>query len=90
MSCRQRWPWSNAAEVASGTLARGVLSLLADVWNRRFTNLVGASLPIDHSDRETSKEARKATVDIAPAWRHVHFVPCVEGSGLARRRVGRC
>jgi hypothetical protein len=44
---------------------------LADEWNLRLLNLVGGSLPIDHSDRETSKEAIKAviqaTADIAPA-----------------------
>jgi hypothetical protein len=44
---------------------------LADVWNLRLLNLVGGSLPIDHSDRETSNEAIKAviqaTADIAPA-----------------------
>ena len=43
----------------------------ADVWNLRLLNLVGGSLPIDHSDRETSNEAIKAviqaTADIAPA-----------------------
>jgi hypothetical protein len=44
---------------------------LADEWNLRLLNLVGGSLPIDHSDRETSNEAIKAviqaTADIAPA-----------------------
>jgi hypothetical protein len=44
---------------------------LADDWNMRLLNLVGGSLPIDHSDRETSNEAIKAviqaTADIAPA-----------------------
>lgn len=43
----------------------------ADVWNLRLVNLVGNSLPVDHSNRETSKEAIKAvcqaTADIAPA-----------------------
>ena len=43
----------------------------ADVWNLRLLNLVGGSLPIDHSDRETSNDAIKAviqaTADIAPA-----------------------
>ena len=44
---------------------------LADEWNLRLLNLVGGSLPIDHSDRETSNDAIKAviqaTADIAPA-----------------------
>ncbi|WOH47651.1 hypothetical protein [Bradyrhizobium sp. sBnM-33] len=44
---------------------------LADEWNLRLLNLVGGSMPIDHSDRETSNEAIKAviqaTADIAPA-----------------------
>jgi hypothetical protein len=44
---------------------------LADDWNMRLLNLVCGSLPIDHSDRETSNEAIKAvcqaTMDIAPA-----------------------
>ena len=43
----------------------------ADEWNLRLLNLIGGSLPIDHSDRETSNEAIKAviqaTADIAPA-----------------------
>jgi hypothetical protein len=43
----------------------------ADDWNMRLLNLVGNSLPIDHSNRETSNEAIKAvcqaTADIAPA-----------------------
>lgn len=43
----------------------------ADDWNMRLLNLVGNSLPIDHSNRETSSEAIKAvcqaTADIAPA-----------------------
>jgi hypothetical protein len=42
----------------------------SDKWNLRLINLVGSSLPIDHSDRETSKEAIqavcRAAVDIAP------------------------
>jgi hypothetical protein len=40
-------------------------------WNMRLVNLVGGSLPINHSNRETSNEAMKAvsqaTADIAPA-----------------------
>ena len=44
---------------------------LADEWNLRLLNLVGGSLPMDHSDREASKEAIKAvvqaTADMAPA-----------------------
>jgi len=43
----------------------------SDKWNLRLLNLVGNSLPIDHSNRETSNEATKAvcqaTADIAPA-----------------------
>jgi hypothetical protein len=43
----------------------------SDKWNLRLVNLVGNSLPIDHSNRETSNEATKAvcqaTADIAPA-----------------------
>ncbi|MDO9562517.1 MAG: hypothetical protein Q7J60_12925 [Bradyrhizobium sp.] len=43
----------------------------SDEWNIRLLNLVGSSLPIDQSNRETSNEAIKAvcqaTADIAPA-----------------------
>ena len=43
----------------------------SDEWNMRLLNLVGSSLPIDQSKRETSNEAIKAvcqaTADIAPA-----------------------
>lgn len=54
---------------------KGELKLLggsrSDEWNMRLLNLVGSSLPIDQSNRETSNEAIKAvcqaTVDIAPA-----------------------
>jgi hypothetical protein len=54
---------------------KGELKMLggsrSDKWNLRLLNLVGNSLPIDHSNRETSKEATKAvcqaTADIAPA-----------------------
>src|SRR5712672_1569184 len=54
---------------------KGELKMLggsrSDKWNLRLVNLVGNSLPIDHSNRETSNEATKAvcqaTVDIAPA-----------------------
>jgi len=42
----------------------------ADDWNMRLLNLVNGSLPIDHSNRETSNEAItavcQAMVDIAP------------------------
>jgi len=54
---------------------KGELKMLggsrSDKWNLRLLNLVGNSLPIDHSNRETSNEATKAvcqaTADIAPA-----------------------
>jgi hypothetical protein len=54
---------------------KGELKMLggsqSDKWNLRLVNLVGNSLPIDHSNRETSNEATKAvcqaTADIAPA-----------------------
>jgi hypothetical protein len=54
---------------------KGELKLLggsrSDKWNLRLLNLVGNSLPIDHSNRESSNEATKAvcqaTADIAPA-----------------------
>ena len=54
---------------------KGELKMLggsrSDEWNLRLLNLVGNSLPIDHSNRETSNEASKAvcqaTADIAPA-----------------------
>jgi len=43
----------------------------SDEWNMRLLNLVGSSLPINHSDAKASNEAIKAvcqaTVDIAPA-----------------------
>lgn len=43
----------------------------SDEWNMRLVNLVGSSLPINHSDAKASNEALKAvcqaTVDIAPA-----------------------
>src|SRR5882762_9109821 len=43
----------------------------SDDWNMRLLNLVGSSLPINHSDAKASNEAIKAvcqaTVDIAPA-----------------------
>jgi hypothetical protein len=43
----------------------------SDEWNMRLLNLVGSSLPINHSDTKASNEAIKAvcqaTVDIAPA-----------------------
>ena len=43
----------------------------SDEWNMRLLNLVGNSLPIDHSNRDISMEASKAvfqaTADIAPA-----------------------
>ena len=44
---------------------------LSDDWNMRLVNLVGNSLPIDHSNRGLANEATKAvcqaTADIAPA-----------------------
>jgi hypothetical protein len=54
---------------------KGELKMLggsrSDKWNLRLLNLVGNSLPIDHSNCETSNEATKAvcqaTADIAPA-----------------------
>jgi hypothetical protein len=54
---------------------KGKLKMLggsvSDDWNLRLVNLVGNSLPIDHSNRELANEASKAvcqaTVDIAPA-----------------------
>ena len=54
---------------------KGELKMLggsrSDKWNLRLLNLVGNSLPIDHSNHETSNEATKAicqaTADIAPA-----------------------
>ncbi len=54
---------------------KGELKLLgggrADEWNMRLVNLVGGSLPIDHSNRDASNEAItavcQATADIAPA-----------------------
>ena len=54
---------------------KGELKLLgggrADEWNMRLVNLVGGSLPTDHSNREASNEAItavcQATADIAPA-----------------------
>ena len=54
---------------------KGELKMLggsrSDKWNLRLLNLVGNSLPMDHSNREASKEATKAvcqaTADIAPA-----------------------
>src|ERR1700750_3263424 len=54
---------------------KGKLKLLggsrSDDWNMRLVNLVGNSLPIDHSNRELANEARKAvlqtTADISPA-----------------------
>jgi hypothetical protein len=54
---------------------KGELKLLgggrADEWNMRLVNLVGGSLPVDHSNREVSNEAItavcQATADIAPA-----------------------
>src|SRR5438477_10913061 len=43
----------------------------SDEWNMRLLNLVGSSLPINHSDAKASNEAIKAVcqamVDIAPA-----------------------
>jgi hypothetical protein len=43
----------------------------SDEWNLRLLNLVGSSLPINHSDAKASNEAISAiclaTVDIAPA-----------------------
>ena len=53
---------------------KGELKLLgggrADEWNMRLVNLVGGSLPVDHSNREVSNEAItavcQATADIAP------------------------
>jgi hypothetical protein len=43
---------------------------LSDDWNMRLVNLVGNSLPIDHSNRELANEASKAvfqaTADISP------------------------
>src|SRR5260370_9598289 len=42
----------------------------SDEWNMRLLNLVGSSLPINHSDAKASNEAIKpasqATVDISP------------------------
>jgi hypothetical protein len=54
---------------------KGQLKILgggrADEWNMRLVNLVGGSLPLDHSNREASSEAItavcQATADIAPA-----------------------
>ena len=54
---------------------KGKLKLLggsrSDDWNMRLVNLVGNSLPIDHSNRELANEASKAvlqaTADISPA-----------------------
>jgi hypothetical protein len=44
---------------------------LSDDWNMRLVNLVGNSLPIDHSNRGLANEATKAvcqaTADMAPA-----------------------
>jgi len=68
-------PKKEGNSIALDPNPKGELKLLgggrADEWNMRLMNLVGGSLPINHSNRETSNEAMKAicqaTVDIAPA-----------------------
>jgi hypothetical protein len=68
-------PKKEGNSIALDPNPKGELKLLgggrADEWNLRLMNLVGGSLPINHSNREASNEAVKAvcqaTVDIAPA-----------------------
>ncbi len=68
-------PKKEANNIALDPNPKGELKLLgggrADEWNMRLVNLVGCSLPIDHSNREASNEAItavcQATADIAPA-----------------------
>ena len=68
-------PKKERKSVALDPNPKGELKLLgggrADEWNMRLVNLVGGSLPIDHSSREASNEAVtavcQATADIAPA-----------------------
>jgi hypothetical protein len=68
-------PKKEGNSIALDPNPKGELKLLgggrADEWNMRLVNLVGGSLPINHSNRETSNEAMKAvcqaTADIAPA-----------------------
>ena len=68
-------PKKEGNSIALDPNPKGELKLLgggrADEWNLRLMNLVGGSLPINHSNRETSNEAVKAvcqaTADIAPA-----------------------
>ena len=68
-------PKKEGNSIALDPNPKGELKLLgggrADEWNLRLMNLVGGSLPINHSNRETSNEAMKAvcqaTADIAPA-----------------------
>jgi hypothetical protein len=68
-------PKKEGNSIALDPNPKGELKLLgggcADEWNMRLVNLVGSSLPIDHSNREASSEAItaicQATGDIAPA-----------------------
>jgi hypothetical protein len=68
-------PKKEVKSIALDPNPKGELKLLgggrADEWNLRLMNLVGGSLPINHSNRETSNEVMKAvcqaTADIAPA-----------------------
>ena len=68
-------PKKEGNSIALDPNPKGELKLLgggrADEWNLRLMNLVGGSLPINHSNRETNNEAVKAvcqaTADIAPA-----------------------
>ena len=67
-------PKKEPNSVALDPNPKGELKLLgggrADEWNMRLVNLVGGSLPVDHSNREVSNEAItavcQATADIAP------------------------
>ena len=68
-------PKKEGNSIALNPNPKGELKLLgggrADEWNMRLVNLVGGSLPVDHSNREVSNEAItavcQATADIAPA-----------------------